>query len=56
MNKNISWSTLLLVGLIALGLSKLIGGVIGSAIGVLADIFLLLGIVNGVANLFKKKT
>lgn len=56
MSKNLSWSVLLLIGLVALGISKLLGGVIGNSIGVLADILLLLGVVTGISNLFKKKS
>lgn len=55
MKKELSWSVLLLLGLIAFGISKLIGGVIGDGIGLLADILLLLGVVNGLGTAFKKK-
>jgi len=53
MKRNIPWWVLILIGLAGALVGRLINGVVGSAIGVLGDIFLLIGIANMFVALIK---
>ena len=55
MKKNISWQVLLSLGFVLNLIGRFLDGVIFSAIGVLGSLLFLLGIVNLVAMLIRKR-
>ena len=57
MNKALSWKVLLPLGVVAWVVSHyIITGVVADAIGVLATIILLMGVIDFFRNLFKQKS
>lgn len=55
MKKSLSWQVLLLLGVIVIIIGRTIGGVIGQIINVLGDILFLLGVVNMISTMLKKR-
>lgn len=56
MKKNISWQMLIVIGLVSFLAGRfIISGIIGNAIGVFGDVCLLIGIVNAIVALIKKR-
>jgi hypothetical protein len=55
MKKNISWQVLILLGVVGIVISRVASGVIIDSIGVLGDLLFLLGVVNLISALVKRK-
>lgn len=55
MKKEISWQVLIAIGLVGIFTGRFVGDVIGSAIGVVGDICLLIGIANGIVAFVKNR-
>ncbi len=54
MKKKLSWAVILAIGIVCWFLSRAIGGVVGSSIGLLADILILVGVITGIVEAVKK--
>lgn len=55
MKNNISWKALLLIGVIAIVVSRVFEGVVANAIGVLGDIVFLIGLVSMISSMIKAR-
>ena len=55
MKKNISWPVLIIIGLVGDFIGRFTDGIIGDAVGVIGDICLLIGIVNAIVILIKRR-
>jgi hypothetical protein len=55
MKKSISWKSLLLIGVLAILVGRTLGGLVGSSIGVFGDIVFLIGLVNMISFMVKRR-